>query len=367
MGAVDLTNAVAGAVVGLLIAALFQQPVQDAVFALRRRAGRKLRRLRAEERSLPVWNTFSLGPLHTSGLIVEGDGTTPIAPESVFVQVLDEAVRLPEEMTRWRDEIVEDNARRRAAGDTATWNGERYAVESVSVSRTELDENPEVHLRLRPTDYYTHLATQQLDRPLPSGGTPRSRYLNPDRPLESPAFLQCSLGANIALVTADDLLVVTQRSSATRTAPELWNVSVNEGLTRHIDSAGRSAPDLHALARRGILEEMALEAHEYELTMLAFALDVPKRQWGVLFYGRLREMTGRDLENRISHGVADRWEHQTVEFVPFTPTDVTRYLLRPDRLHRWAPLAPSLFHLALVYVHSRTPVERAEARVIRRL
>ncbi|WP_247597682.1 hypothetical protein [Streptomyces sp. RKND-216] len=81
----------------------------------------------------------------------------------------------------------------------------------------------------------------------------------------------------------------------------------------------------------------------------------------------LSTLTGRALEARISRGVADRWEHSTVDFVRFRPTDVTRYVLRPDRVHRWAPLAPSLFHLALVHVHSRTPVERAEAQVIRRL
>ncbi|MDT0378647.1 hypothetical protein RM572_07615 [Streptomyces sp. DSM 42041] len=367
MGAVDLTNAVVGAVVGMLAAALFQQPLQDAVFSLRKRASRTLHALRAEERSVPVWNTFSLGPLHTSGLIVEGDGTTPIAPESVFVQVLDDEVRLPDEMARWRDEIEEDNHRRRAAGDTSTWNGDRYAVEAVSVSRSALDENPEVHIRLRPTDYYTYLAAQQLDRPLASGGTPRSRYLDPDRPLEAPAFLQCSLGANVAVVTADDLLVVTRRSTETRMAPGLWNVSVNEGLSRHIDSAGRRAPDLHALARRGMQEEMALEPHEYELTLLAVALDVQKRHWGLHFYAKLSTLTGSALEARISRGVADRWEHSTVDFVRFRPADVTRYVLRPDRVHRWAPLAPSLFHLALVHVHSRTPVERAEAQVIRRL
>ncbi|MFJ6753894.1 MULTISPECIES: hypothetical protein [unclassified Streptomyces] len=46
---------------------------------------------------------------------------------------------------------------------------------------------------------------------------------------------------------------------------------------------------------------------------------------------------------------------------------MTRYLLRPDRIHRWAPVAPALFHLALVHVHGRASVERAEAQALRRL
>ncbi|MEV8307730.1 hypothetical protein AB0P36_10305 [Streptomyces flavidovirens] len=43
---------------------------------------------------------------------------------------------------------------------------------------------------------------------------------------------------------------------------------------------------------------------------------------------------------------------------------MTRYLLRADRIHRWAP---ALFHLALVHVHGRASVERAEAQIVRRL
>ncbi|MEW1699852.1 hypothetical protein [Streptomyces sp. NPDC091278] len=45
---------------------------------------------------------------------------------------------------------------------------------------------------------------------------------------------------------------------------------------------------------------------------------------------------------------------------------VAGYLLHTDRVHRWAPTAPALFHLALVHVHGRAAVERAEAQVVRR-
>jgi ADP-ribose pyrophosphatase YjhB (NUDIX family) len=224
-----------------------------------------------------------------------------------------------------------------------------------------------VHLRLRPTDYYTFLAAQQLDRRLPDGSTPRSTYLDPDEPLKAPAFLQCSFATNIAVVTADDMLVVSRRSDRVRMAPGVWNSSVNEGLSRHIDSAGRSAPDLHAVARRGMREELALEPHEYSLELLAFVLDVDKRHWSAHFFARLKELRSDDLQARMSRGVADRWEHQTIDHVPFKPATVVRYMLRDDRVHRWAPLAPALFHLALVHAYSRTLVERVEAQVVRRL
>ncbi|MFC8778507.1 hypothetical protein ACFTWR_08000 [Streptomyces nigra] len=65
--------------------------------------------------------------------------------------------------------------------------------------------------------------------------------------------------------------------------------------------------------------------------------------------------------------MADRWEHQTIDYVPFRPAAVVKYMLRDDRVHRWAPLAPALFHLSLVHAYSRTLVERVEAQLTRRL
>ncbi|MFE1308167.1 hypothetical protein [Streptomyces sp. NPDC058755] len=367
MGGIDVANGVVGAVIGMVFAVLFQQPLQDAWFRMRRRSASALRGLRSREESGPAWRTFSLGPLQTSALIVEGDGETPIPAETIFVHVLDEDVRLPADMKPWRDEIATESEHLRAEGRTPLWNGPRYAVESFDISRTSLDETPEVHLRLRPTDYYTFLAAQQLDRRLPDGATPRSRYLDPEQPLAAPAFLQCSFAVNVAVVTADDMLVVSRRSERVRMAPGVWNSSVNEGLSRHIDSSGRSAPDLHAVCRRGMREELALEAHEYTLDLLAFVLDVDKRHWSGHYFARLKELRSSDLQARMSRGVADRWEHQTIDYVPFRPAPVIKYLLREDRIHRWAPLAPALFHLALVHAYSRTSVERVEAQIVRRL
>ncbi|WP_055699847.1 MULTISPECIES: hypothetical protein [Streptomyces] len=367
MGGIDVANGVVGAVLGMLFAVLFQQPLQNSWYRLRTRSTRAVRSLRQREESSPAWRTFSLGPLHTSALIVEGDGESSIPADAIYVQVLDEEIELPSEMAGWRAEVEAESALLRAEGRTPLWNGPRYAVDSFDVSRTALDEQPEVHLRLRPTDYYAFLAAQQLDRRLTDGSTPRSRYLDPDRPLQAPAFLQCSFATNIAVVTADDMLVVSQRSDRVRMAPGVWNSSVNEGMSRHIDSSGRSAPDLHAVARRGMREELSIEPNEYTLDLLAFVLDIEKRHWSAHFYAKLKDLTHEGLQARMSRGVADRWEHQTIDCVPFRPATVVKYMLRADRIHRWAPLAPALFHLALVHVYSRTAVERAGAQILRRM
>ncbi|MEU4169907.1 hypothetical protein AB0F46_23880 [Streptomyces sp. NPDC026665] len=365
MGGIDVVNGVVGAVLGMLFAVLFQQPLQNTWYRLQSRSTRAVRGLRQREESSPAWRTFSLGPLHTSALIVEGDGESAIPAEAVHIQVLDQPIELPSDMVGWRAEIEAESTRLRAEGRTPLWNGPRYAVESFDVSRTALDEQPEVHLRLRPTDYYTFLAAQQLDRRLADGTSPRSRYLDPDDPLAAPAFLHCSFAVNVAVVTADDMLVVSQRSDRVRMAPGVWNSSVNEGMSRHIDSSGRSAPDLYGVARRGMREELSLEPTDYSLELLAFVLDIEKRHWSAHFYARLNDLSRENLQERMSRGVSDRWEHQTIDYIPFRPATVVKYMLRPDRIHRWAPLAPALFHLALVHVFSRASVERARAQAVR--
>jgi len=127
MAGIDVTNGVVGAVLGMLFAVLFQQPLQDAWYRLRRRSRSAIRSLGRQEESGPAWRTFSLGPLQTSALIVEGDGDALIPPETVFVHVLDEEVALPPEMASWRDEIAEESERLRQEGRTPLWNGSRNA------------------------------------------------------------------------------------------------------------------------------------------------------------------------------------------------------------------------------------------------
>ncbi|WP_371661278.1 hypothetical protein [Streptomyces sp. NBC_00280] len=106
--------------------------------------------------------------------------------------------------------------------------------------------------------------------------------------------------------------------------------------------------------------------------LLAFVVDVERRQWSAHFHARLKDITREGLQARLSRGAADRWEHQTIDYMPFRPADVVRYMLHADRIHRWAPVAPALYHPALVHVHGRTPVERAavhmdQGQVVRRL
>jgi hypothetical protein len=356
-----MAGLITGAVLGLVITVLLEDYLKDRI----RRAGTWLRRIRAHG-PLPIaTEAFTLGPLRTPTVIVEGDGEQIIDQQSIHVLVDAGQVELPDEMRAWVEEIQQEQDRKKAAGQTHFWNGPVYAVTGFSISRTPIDERPEVYLHLIGSDYFTFLAGQQLDRPFADGSTPRSRYVPDSADSTTTGFLCSSFGTNVAMVTSDNALIVQLRSNNVGSQPGTWSSSANEALSATLDSRGRTAPDIYDVMRRGISEELSIDPAEYRLEMVAFTFDTERIQWGATFVGFLHELTANDVVERRSRGVPDKWEHQDLDFVKFEIDTVIRHLLRADRIDRWSSIAPPLFYLALVRRYGRAAVERASARVIR--
>lgn len=361
----QLSSGVAGLVVGAVLGLAFSVLFEDALKrALTRSAGRIRRSL--SRGALPgTGMEFTLGPLRTSVVIVEGDGTQVIDEQAVDVVVDPGRVDLPADVAQLRDEVAARQEESARGGAHAHWNGPTYAVSGFSVHRLGVDETPGVRLRVKSTDYFTFLATQQLDRTLPGGGTLRERYVTPFSLTTVPEFMCASFGTYVAVVTADRMAVFAKRSKAVGAFPGLWDASANEALSRSLDSHGRTPPSLYDVARRGLLEELGLERTEYHLELLAFDIDRRTNQWGCMFTASLHELTAAQLAERRTRGVADKWEHDEWEFVRFQPSDVVSHLLRPDRRNQWTPVAPALLYLALVRNFGRARVEKRARDVIR--
>ncbi|WP_207926704.1 hypothetical protein [Actinocrispum wychmicini] len=354
------TGLVVGALLGLLLAVFLEDYLKDQT----KRLGSWTRRVRSRGRLPERTDEFQLGPLRTPMLVVEGDGEQVINEQSIRIVIDPVDVELPDEMAAWRAEVAREQQARRDRGEQFFWNGPNYAVTGLVVSRTTVNEAPEACLRLKHADYYTFMATQQLDREFADGTTPRARYLS-SGPATAPDFMCCSFGTNVALVTADNLLAVQRRSDQVGSQPGTWSSSANEALSRELDSRGRTASDLYDVMRRGIAEELAVDQSEYHLEMLAFTIDTHRQQWGALFTAELHDLTAADLQARRTRGVPDKWEHQHLEFVAFEVEPVITYLLRPDRVDNWSSVGPVVFYLALIRRFGRARVERATARLLR--
>jgi hypothetical protein len=351
-----------GAVIGLALTVLFE----DALKNILATTAMRVRHARARGALPNPHAEFRLGPLQTSVLIVEGDGQQVIDEQAVRVIIDPQKVKLPDDIALLRQEVIKRQGERRARGQHAHWNGRTYAVAELAVQRLGIDESPGVSLRLKSTDYYTFLATQQLDRELADGTTLRQKYLEPYPPTKAPEFMSTSFGTYVAVITADNLVIFSKRSDTVGVFPGLWDSSVNEALSRSLDSHGRMPPSLYNVARRGLHEELALEPSEYRLELLAFDVDRKTNQWGCMFVAFLHELTGTQLADRRTRGVPDKWEHDAIELVRFTVPAVIKHLLRTDRINQWTPTAPTLFYLALVRRYGRKKVELGIARTIRR-
>lgn len=356
-----LIGLILGAILGVVCSAL----LEDALKEQFRLANIRMRHFLARG-TLPTPRTeFNLGSLQTPLLILEGDGSVPINEESVRVLVGDELAVIPPEIEEWRQEIARTQIERERNGKQHFWNGPNYAVAGLTVSREGISEAPEICIRLKSSDYYTFLAAQQLDRPMKDGSTLRSRYLSAG-PEAAPAFMNCSFGTNVAMITKDSKLVIAKRSSTLGSRPGVWNSSANEALSRTLDSDGRTPPSLYNVARRGVVEELAVEREEYRLELLAVTIDTELQQWGAAFVAYAHELTGQDILDLRAKGTPDKWENETIEVIDFTVDSVIRHIMREDRKDNWAPTAPALFYLSLVNFYGRGFTERHCARALRK-
>ena len=76
-------------------------------------------------------------------VIVEGDSEQMINEQSTRVIVDPIDVRLPVEMAGRVKEIAAEQ-RKQVAGQPYFWNGLNYSVTTLAISRTPVDESPEV-------------------------------------------------------------------------------------------------------------------------------------------------------------------------------------------------------------------------------
>ncbi|WP_250030266.1 hypothetical protein [Paractinoplanes maris] len=356
-----------GAILGVLVSVMFE----DTLLNVRKYFGRRFRRIKAkfvvavgreQEEASP---TFSIGHVDTPLLIVEGDGEQVIDEQRVSVRIEPRFVEVPDEVAAWAHEIGKEQDRLEAEGRQRFWNGKNYAVKGLTISRTIDEERPEICLQLQESDYFTFLATKDHERHLSDGSTLRGKYIG-DRDYEDvPPFMSSSFGTNVALISADDQLIVARRSNHVGSRPGVWNSSANEAMSRDLDPDGRNPPDIYRVMRRGIREELGVDEREYLLELLAISLDTDMHQWGALFVGTLRSMKGSEVIAKRSRGVADKFENTELKLIPFDPDSVFRFIGEEWDRNMLAPHTPALCYLALVNKFGRRQVERKAERALR--
>lgn len=216
-----------GAALGLLMTVAFEDPLKKLLQGVRRRS----RVLRSRRRT-PNASGFEFGGATSPFMIVAGDGTEAIKEELVHLVVSDEPIELPAELAAWRSEIAAEEQARKTSGSPHHWNGDCFAVEKLVEERTARDEEVEIFLHLRRTDYYSFLASQHLDRRFRDGTTPRSRYIDPVGHRRAPVFMSLSLGTSVLVITTDNHVLICQRGPDVGSRPLHWGSRPTKGSAR---------------------------------------------------------------------------------------------------------------------------------------
>ncbi len=269
---------------------------------------------------------FTFGRIRTAELILDGDGTGIYLPKHIHSHYIPVPLELPEEIVHRKEQIAKEQEERKAQGDSYQWNGERYNLSKFNIGRDPASEDMILGLWFRPSDYYTFLAASEAAQ----DQTIREKYLADVEWDEAvPAFAH-SFSVLLTVITCDGQTILVQRGKGMGCRPNVFDVSIAEGLSRPVDRSGNSqAPDVYRCAVRGLAEELGLhEPSDFavsDILLLSFAVDTEFCMWGLFGMAKLKRSTQEVLEN-LRRSTRDRFEHRRVFSVPFTPEEICSFV-----------------------------------------
>lgn len=299
---------------------------------------------------------FSFGKIKTAEMILDGDGTSVYLPHHIHSHYSPVALEIPAEFQARKERITREQEEHKAQGDSYQWNGERYNLVKFNISRDPANEDMTLGLWFRPSDYYTFLATSA------SAQEPevREKYLADVEWDEAIPLFAHSFSVLFTLVTSDGQTILVQRGKGLGCRPNVFDVSLAEGLSRPVDRSTTSqAPDVYRCAIRGLAEELGLhpptDFSPSDILFLSFAVDTEFCMWGLFGMVKVQRRAEEVLEN-LRRSVRDRFESRRVFSVPFTPEEVCAFVFAHE------PFSPGglvcLYH-SLVHEFGREQVNSA--------
>src|SRR5260370_15937033 len=150
---------------------------------------------------------FTFGKIKTSEIILDGDGTSVYLPQHVHSHYHPVALELPEEFQARKERIALEQEKRKAAGDSYQWNGERYNLVKFNIGRDPANDDMILGLWFRPSDYYTFLVTSMIAQDQAT----REQYLADVEWDEAIPLVAHSFSVLLTLVTADGYTILVQR------------------------------------------------------------------------------------------------------------------------------------------------------------
>ena len=297
---------------------------------------------------------FSFGKLLTSGIVLDGDGTTGYLPQHIRTFYDPIPGKLLDEIQESRLLVEAEQLQRERDGLSYSWNGETYHCVKYVISRDPIHERMKLSLWYKPTDYYTVLAKKRcLNDP-----SFREKYLTDDWETLVSTIPTVSAIA-VSVISSDGYVILVQRGLNLAVRPGNFHTSVGETLSRPLDKSTTSeAPDFYRCACRGLSEEIGLEENIdfslQDIRFLSFGLDT--HDFICALRGMIRvQLSADEILKKWRTGVKDKMENKRLYPVLFTPRSVCDFVFAQGP---WVPGGLiSLYH-SLVHEFGRAEVDQ---------
>jgi transcriptional regulator with XRE-family HTH domain len=298
---------------------------------------------------------FSFGKLKTTWTVLDGDGIAEYTPNTLHCHYDSTPTNVAPEIEEERARIEKEQEQNKAEAKPFQWNGLKYNLFKMLISREPEEENMTLDLWFGPTDYYTSLATYKMLDDLDF----RKRYFpEEDWLFPSPHFVN-SIGTNMTVLTSDNHVILTQRSATQGIRPQMFSNSVSESASRPLDRGTTSlAPDMYRCAGRGLFEELGLrDGYDFvgsNILFLCFGVDTQYGLYGPRGMIKIQK-TSSEILKIWNNGVKDKMESKKLFALPFNPRDITSFVFSHNP---WFPGALPGLYFTLIHEFGRGEVDR---------
>jgi len=333
-------------IVGVVITRILDKPIERYqkrfLFWLRR----FIARFRISDVMPIEQDIFRLGKWSARWIVVEGSSTDPYTPNNVICQLDPSPLTLSQDRLAKKQEIESTQTQLEISkGRRDYHNGPTVALQGIGRGQIGTAEDPLLILKLRPSDYYSFLATAiSLDEVITlSNGkkvSVREKYLqNLDFNTPLPEFAS-ALSVNLSFITSDGYVVVSKRAVEGiggyqgHIAP-----AINECINSVIDRSVSGTISLLATVQRGASSELNVEVEEDEVVFFTVGVDPRWYFWGVTGLIRSKKFSKADLLSRRSLGSKEHWEVNDLFFLPHNPFEIAKFMRNISKTERWQPIS----------------------------
>jgi hypothetical protein len=292
-----------------------------------------------------ILQTFSVGGRKVNLIILARAYYGPQEVQCFYERIK----HLPPDLEEMRENYERNIEEQKAKGVLGLpYNSPMYKLREFDLSHRHIIEGEEVpilRLKFGPTDYFSQIVTD-----LNVGDPIREKYLAKATPITEYPVPEFStiLGVNLNLITADNYLVMTERSRHAKVAGNKFHTSVGENLLRPKDSGASYAPDPFLALIRGATEELGITLNKDEIVFRTFTVIPDFCQYSLIATIRIQEV--RSQVEEIWHSVipADKWESRQLLYYPHRPDTIAQFVV--STWDRWFPLALGAVVLSLLDV-----------------